>query len=173
MIQRSPWACGLAAALMLAGCNRPTGQALIEQRVAQMDPTQLWRAEALDDAGKVVDAIQVCLNRDVLAGFSRANTEINGQACAPHRDAVEQPGVYAVRCDLNGRTYGLTVNRTGDPEKAFTVRYALAALDGSGVTAKQTRRYTKVGACPAGWTVGDQGRGGAKGGNALAGTWGG
>lgn len=161
----------LPAVLALAACG-PSGAKLVEVRAAQIDPPQLWLAEALDGNGKPAAAIQVCADSALRAGFVRANAEINGMSCAPHRDAVDRPGLYAVRCDLNGRTYGLTQNRKGDPQQDFQVRFTLTALDGTDVRAAQVRHYRKLGACPAGWGIGDQARlSAAKGENALSGQW--
>ena len=87
---------------------------------------------------------------------------------------MEKAGLYAVRCDLAGRRFGLTVNRSGDPEADVTVRIAMKALDGTGDEARTVRRFRKVGPCPAGWRIGDQGRPGQPPHHsALSGTWGG
>src|SRR5215213_5255934 len=91
-----------ALCLALAACGAPTGSALIEQRALGMDPPQLWLAEALDSAGKRSRAVQVCTNQALRAGLVRANAEVNGQTCAPHRDPIERVGLYAVRCEVAG-----------------------------------------------------------------------
>ncbi len=155
--------------LALAACDRPTGSAVLEQRLIADDPPELWLAEALDDAGKAAGAIQVCTNRNLRAGLVRANAEVNGAACAPRRDAVEKPGLYAVRCQIGGKSFGLTVNTTGDLDRDFAVRTSFTSLYGRDeIRAVQTRHYARLGPCPAGWKVGDQGpRGGARTGNAL------
>ena len=164
-------ACAPAAALLLAACNAPSGSALIAARAAAMDPPQLWLVEALDAAGQRAGAVQVCTDSALRAGFTRANAEVNGETCAPHRDPVEKPGLYAVRCDLNGHPYGLTLNRLGASDD-YQVRFTLTALDGVKAAAAQTRHYRRLGACPAGWRVGDQARlGAARGENALSGQW--
>src|SRR4051812_42924956 len=114
----------LPAALALSACG-PSGAKLVEVRAAQIDPPQLWLAEDLDAQGKPAGATRICTDSALRAGFVRANAEVNGMACAPHRDAVDRPGLYAVRCDLNGHTYGLTQNRSGDPLQDFQVRFTL------------------------------------------------
>ena len=168
----APPAAPLLAALLLAACGAPSGAKLVEVRAARIAPPQRGRAEALDAAGAPSGAIQVCTDTALRAGFLRANAEVDGQPCAPHRDAVDKPGLYAVRCDLGGRTFGLTQTRTGDPARDFQVRFRLAALDGTDAVAAQTRHFRKLGACPAGGQVGDQARLGApKGENALSGRW--
>jgi len=114
--------------------------------------------------------VLVCADSILRQGFTRATAQVGEAFCAPHRDAVIRPDLYAVRCDLGGRRYGLTVNTRGDPERAFETRFALQSLEPGGPGARQTVRYRRIGSCPAGWGIGDQRRPGAEfGRNALAG----
>ena len=168
-ILRARW---LAPALLLvlSACDRPDAQARLEARQAAYDPPRLWRVAA----GSGHDAptqLFVCADTPLRAGFQRATAEINGRFCAPFKDGIERPGLYAVRCEMDGRRYGLTVNSRGDLERDFTSAFALTTLDGSGVTARQIRRFTDVGPCPAGWAIGDQARPGGRRTSALSGAW--
>jgi hypothetical protein len=158
-----------ALLLALAACDAPSGSAVLERRLLAEDPPELWRAEAVDAAGRAAGAVHICTNRNLRAGLVRANAEVNGTTCAPRRDPVERPGLYAVRCQLGGKTFGLTVNTTGDLARDFTARSSFTGLYGrDDVRAVQTRHYTRLGPCPAGWKVGDQGPpGGERTGNAL------
>jgi hypothetical protein len=168
---RARW---LAPAILLAltACSQPTAQARLEAHQAAVDLPRLWRVQALDPHGAVTAELLVCADETLRAGFGRANAEANGRPCLPMRDGVERPGLYAVRCELDGRRFGLTVTRTGD-DQDFTAAFALRALDGSGLAARQVRRYSRLGPCPEGWIIGDQARlGSPRGVNALAGTWG-
>ena len=165
-------ACAPMLALALAACSQPQAQARLEARQGAMDRPSLWLAQALDTDGRVAAAIEVCADGAMRDGFARADAEVNGRPCHPRRDGVERRGLFAVRCEIDERRFGLTVNRRGDPARAFTVSFALTALDGSGVGARQVRRFQRLGPCPAGWRIGDQRRpGGERGVNALAGTW--
>jgi hypothetical protein len=164
----------LAPALMLAlaACARPSAESQLEAHQAAVDPPRLWRVEALDANGAVASELLVCADSTLKAGFTRANAEADGRPCLPFGDYVDRPGVYAVRCVLDDRRYGLTVNRTGDPDRDFTAAFALTALDGSGQATRQVRRYRQVGPCPAGWGIGDQARPGQRRrSNALAASW--
>lgn len=143
-----------------------------------VDPPRLWRVEALNALGAVQGAVLVCADRVVRGGFSQASAEIDGQPCAPLKGQVLQDGLHAVRCELNGRRFGLTVNREGDPNRDFTTAFALHTLDGGPqASARQVRRYREVGPCPEGWRIGDQARLGDEAAdgiptvNALAGVW--
>jgi hypothetical protein len=160
-------ACALA--LTVAACERPAAEPARARPAAITPQTpQLWLAEALDAEGKVVDTVQVCADTVLRQGFTRANAEINGQQCNPLRDAVDRPGLYAVRCEIAGRRFGVTVNQTGDLERDFQVRFALTTLDGTNTSATQVRRYRKIGTCPDGWVTGDQSKpGGPRGSNAI------
>lgn len=160
--------------LTLAACGAPAAQSRLTANQAAQDPPQLWRVESLDNAGRVTGATLVCTDQSMRDGFGRADAEVWGRPCLPHRDAVDRPDLYAVRCEIDGRRFGLTLNRSGDLRADFTAAFALTALDGSRATARQVRRFRREGACPAGWIIGDQARpDGRRGMNALAGTWGG
>jgi len=163
----------LALPLMSAGCGAQRAETRLAAHQAQVDPPRLWRVTALDAAGQPVGAVLVCADRTLTDAFARADAEVNGQPCLPLKDGVERPGVYAVRCELNGRRFGLTVNRNGDPARDFTVAYAVRTVDGGREgRARQVRRFEKIGLCPQGWNIGDQAKvGEARGVNALAGTW--
>ena len=169
---RARW---LAPAILLAltACGQPGREAKLAARKAQMDPPALWLAQSFDADGKVTGAVQICADSMLRDGFTRGNAEVAGQPCVARKTGVERPGVYANRCELNGVRFGLTVNRTGDLERDFTVAFALIALDGSGGKARQVRRYQKLGPCPTGWSIGDQAKPGeGRRFNAVAGTWG-
>jgi len=159
--------------LSLAACGQSDREARLVAHQARIDPPALWLAQAFDADGKVSGAVQICADSVLRDGFTRGNAEVGGQPCVARKTGVERPGVYANRCELNGVRFGLTVNRTGDLEKDFSVAFALTALDGSGAKARQVRRYQRIGPCPAGWKVGDQAKPGqGREFNAVAGTWG-
>lgn len=158
--------------LALAACGAPAAQSRLTAIQAQRDPPELWRVESLDAQGRISGAIHVCVDQSMRDGFGRADAEIWGRPCLPHRDAVDTPALYAVRCEIDGRRFGLTLNRSGDLRHDFTAAFSLTSLDGVRATAKQVRHFRREGACPSGWIIGDQAKvGGEKGVNALAGTW--
>lgn len=162
------------ALLLLAACGAPVAQSNLTATQTALDPPELWRVETLDDSGRVTGATLVCADQTMRNGFGRADAEVEGRPCLPHRDAVDRPNLYAVRCEIDGRRFGLTLNRSGDLRADFKAVFALTALDGSGAAARQVRRFRREGACPAGWIIGDQAKpDGRTGTNALAGTWGG
>lgn len=158
--------------LALAACAQPSREARMVAAQAAVDPPMLWRVEALDAAGHLSAALTVCADRAMREGFARATAEIGGRSCIPLKGAVDRPGLYAARCQMDGGRYGLTVNRSGDAERDFEIAFALKALDGTYAGARQTRRFHKLGPCPDGWGIGDQARAdGSPTVNALAGGW--
>jgi hypothetical protein len=169
---RARW---LAPALLLAlcGCGAQRTETRFAARQAEVDPPELWRVTASNATGGPVGAVLVCADRTVTEGFARADAEISGRQCLPLKDRVERAGLFAVRCELNGRRFGLTVTRTGDPARDFTVAFALRSIDGGSPAAvRQVRRFEKLGSCPRGWAIGDQAKlDGRRGVNALVGTW--
>src|SRR5688500_1466767 len=111
---RARW---LAPALLLAlaGCGARNTESRLAAHQAQVDPPMLWRVESLDAAGHPSAALTVCADSTLREGFARATAEAGGMPCTPMKDRVEKDGLYAVRCELNGQRFGLTVNRSGDP----------------------------------------------------------
>lgn len=168
---RARWL-ALAIPLVLSACNQGEAQARLEAKVAAVDPPTLWRVQSLASDGAVTGEVLVCADASMRTGFDRANAEIDGVPCISPRAGVERPGLYANRCLLAGRPFGLTVNRSGDPDRDFTLAFAFRPLDGSGAASRQVRRFRLVGGCPAGWKIGDQAHPGAgRAVNALAGAW--
>jgi hypothetical protein len=156
----------------LGGCSSADRQVQLVADQMAIDPPALWRAESLGPDGRPQGAVLVCADKTLREGFARANAQINGRACLTLADGVERPGLYATRCDLDGRHFGLTVSTTGDPERDFTARFRLVSLYGSSLEAQGTTRFVRLGPCPAGWTIGDQARPGQPPhGNALAAAW--
>jgi hypothetical protein len=170
-LRRARW---LAPALLLAltACGAPHTESRLAAHQAQVDPPMLWRVEALGADGRPSAALTVCADTTMREGFARATAEVEGQPCLLMKDRVEKAGLFAARCELNGQRFGLTVNRTGDPERDFQVAFALKALDGSDAGARQVRRFKRIGPCPKDWGIGDQAKlSAARGVNALAGVW--
>ena len=89
--------------LTLAACGAPAAQSRLTANQAAQDPPQLWRVESLDNAGRVTGATLVCTDQSMRDGFGRADAEVWGRPCLPHRDAVDRPDLYAVTCAPTSR----------------------------------------------------------------------
>jgi hypothetical protein len=145
-----------ACALNLAACDLAPGGAGLAARQARIDPPRLWLAEAERPSGKVFGAVEVCADSALHEGFARADPEVNGQPCRAVSPIVSKPGLYAMRCEAVGQSFAVTVTSQGDLGRDFRVRYALTPLETGRGPFVQTLRYRLLGACPAGWRIGDQ-----------------
>lgn len=144
--------------LILAACARtPEERFLAHQRA--VDPPQLWYAEVVGHPGP---GVFVCAPLAIREGFTRADAEVNGQPCLVQGQPVEKPGLYAARCNVGHRRFAMNLTHAGDPERDVTVRLSLRATDAPMEAVTQTRRYRRMGACPAGWRIGDQARPGLR-----------
>lgn len=151
--------------LLSAACSQPTGSTRAEQfwtaRQMATDPPQLWSIEVVP-AQAGWNPVLVCADHAMRQGFARPLPAIGSAQCDPvDDDARTEGGVYTVRCDLNERRFGVSSSVTGDVSRDFVARYQVTDLAGfmptrtrASAEAGQTRRYRKLGACPAGWTIG-------------------
>lgn len=142
--------------------RQPQSESFWRARQVATDPLELWSVETSPaQAGWAV--IRICTDSNLRKGFTRPLPAIGSQPCDPmENDAKVEGDRYAVRCTLNGRTFGVSSVTRGDRARDFTVDYSvvdlagfLAAPDRAGSQAQQTRRYRRLGACPAGWDAGD------------------
>lgn len=144
------------AAVGLAACDAGGDTARIAARQAAIDPPQLWQAQAVIGRGIVMRTVRICADQKLRDSFRRAEPEVNAEPCRALGPVVTKPGLYALRCAAGGHRFGVTVTTRGDMDRAFEVRYAVAPLDLDRGPFVQTVRYRALGACPAGWRIGDQ-----------------
>ncbi|CAN7397056.1 hypothetical protein [Caulobacter sp. LjRoot300] len=133
----------------------------MKARQALLGPS-FWRADVVDDSGGRAGSVLFCADSSVVELFSRPNAEINGQVCKETLVTTFKEDEYLGKCEAFGDLYGLSVNTTGDRKSDFTVRFALIPLQSSLGKVVQSRRYRRIGGCPAGWKLGDQGHGQGK-----------
>lgn len=145
-----------AGALNLAACDLGDDHGRLAARQALVDPPRLWLAEVMGPNGAPTRTVQVCADQSLRDGFARAQPEVNHQPCRATSEIVSKPGLYALRCEAVGQSFGVTVTSRGDMRRDFTVRYALTPLDSGRAAYVNTLRYRLLGPCPAGWRIGDQ-----------------
>jgi len=141
----------------LAACQRQEAAKAPEApraAVARVAGPSLWNIEAIND-GKVVRTVQICADEMIRSSFSRPTPEFKGQPCDRAPNASDTSGSYAARCRMDHQNYVISATTRGDPASDFTVDMSVARQDKSGPTFEQTRHYVRVGACPAGWAIGD------------------
>ena len=152
----------VVAGLLLAvgGCGPKGGDAeggSLKDR--SLGPPSLWRVEVVDDSGGQTGAVDVCAHPELIGGVSRVKPRVNGQPCETFgKVAKDTPDEHIERCEAGGLRYGLYVTTTRRSADDFTVRFALQPLQGADGKVVQARRYHRLGACPAGWKQGDQGK---------------
>jgi hypothetical protein len=144
-------ALGPLALLLLAGCG-PVDTTRWQERQAAIDPPMLWRVRVV--GGPVAsNPVEVCADSIMHAGFMEPMPTLDGQRCQPVDGRRALGPDRRLVCQSQGRRYAVTSHLAGDPDAAFTVRFAVQPLGRDGAY-EQTRRYERLGRCPAGWRVG-------------------
>jgi hypothetical protein len=142
--------------LALAACDQ---RAETAQTPGHFTPPALWRVEVVEDSGGQTGVVQVCANSELIGSFTRVEPKVNGLPCETYGKVAKDDAVEHIeRCQAGGMRYGLYVTRTRKAPDDFTVRFALQPLQAAGGKVVQARRYQRIGACPAGWKAGDQGK---------------
>ncbi|GLK47937.1 hypothetical protein GCM10017620_09100 [Brevundimonas intermedia] len=140
-----------AVALVATSACEANTDRWIERQTA-VDPPELWQVEAL---GADVQPVRICVDGFLRKGFSAPLPEVNGRPCIPMGKSITTPDATLQRCTLGHEDVLVRVTRTGDDD-VFTVALRVTLISGhKDASAVQTRRYTRLGACPKGWKVGD------------------
>jgi hypothetical protein len=134
---------------------------LIDARAepAPAPAVQFWRIAA-EDAAKS-RPVYLCADQRTREGFIRPLPEIDGQPCNVLEPPVVRPGVFVAWCQSGDTRAVASSGIHGDLARDFTVTTRISTRPSNSALIKpeseftQTRHYTFVGACPAGWAVGD------------------
>lgn len=159
----------VAAAALPAACQRqdarpPPKDAAVTRTEANLAPKdvalagagrhQLWRIEVMQN-GQPSQPLEICADQAIEASFSRPVPTIEGRECVRVDDPTDTGATYSVRCRIDDQLYRVGSVTNGDRAREFTVEMAVSRQDKKGPSFEQVRRYTRVGACPAGWKIGD------------------
>lgn len=139
----------LSAHSVLVACA-PDPSPRIRAMQAEADPPQLWSIETGDGTG-----VRLCADTLIRTGFLHQRASADADLCQPLKPPVVKPGLVSMRCTLRGREYAVVNRAVGDPDRDMTVTFSMRSMDGDGLSLRQVRRYRLLGACPAGWDVGD------------------
>lgn len=157
---------GLLSLLGLAACDpgadATTTRILARQQAA--DPPQLWLVQVLDGRSKPAPAVFVCADTALRDSFVRARAEVNGRPCEDTTRPLLKEREWVLSCRVHGRAFTVSASTLGDLDRDFRLNFALTPLfDKASVgTVSQSRRFRMMGACPAGWRVGDQAKPGRR-----------
>lgn len=132
--------------------------ARIRARLMAVDPPQLWRAAVIGPLGQATATTYICADTPLAQTFGRGLAEVNGEACRVTNLAVLKPDVFSARCEVYGRRFAVSTATTGDRTRAFRMEFMLAPLDSPDPPVRQSIGYQRLGACPNGWTIGEQRR---------------
>ena len=159
----------LAAGIFAAGAGTPDTETRILARQEAIDPPQLWRVDALGPTGAVKASVFVCADTSVRETFVRARAEVNGEICKDTTPPVLKDNGWALRCQAHGWPFAVSATTLGDPRQDFRLNFGLTQLyyvptaaDPPAMSVRQSRHFRRIGACPAGWRIGDQARPGQK-----------
>jgi len=151
------WAAGTA------GCDGRS----VRERQAEIDPLHLWRVEAVE-AGQAGEPVEICADAMVRQGFVLPLPTAGGQACVLEDEPVQHAGYVAARCRIGGQRFGVTSAVSSLSDTDFTVDASIRPIGPGSEGYRQLRRYTRLGACPDGWRIGEtRGRDGVRRTDAL------
>jgi hypothetical protein len=146
----------LSAALLLAACQRgPSIEAQLMARQQAVDPPSLWVMEDTQAPGALHGSAWVCADTPMRQTFAKTNAEVAGAPCNDTVPPVVRPGFSAHRCESGWQRYAITSQTQGDLTRDFRLTVMVTPLSAGLGPAQITRHYRRLGACPAGWRVGD------------------
>jgi hypothetical protein len=160
----------LGVLLALGACDgAPDTETRILARQQAIDPPQLWLVQALGDAGAVKGSVFVCADTALRETFVRTRAEVNGEICRDTTSPVMKTNEWALRCEAGGLPFAISASTVGDPQRDFRLDFGLTQLyyfptvtGPQRMSVRQSRHFRRIGACPAGWRIGDQARPGKR-----------
>jgi hypothetical protein len=143
-----------AAVASLAACGR--GGAATErdwaERKAAAEQLELWSIEA---TGSGAPPVRICTDVAMRGGFVKPSPAVGDAPCTLIGRPVQTASNYNFRCELGFREWAVTSYWQGDRSRDFTDAVLVTSLDPPPGEYAQTRRFRKLGPCPAGWAAGD------------------
>jgi hypothetical protein len=146
----------------LAACD--AGQNPEAQAVAQPTggPSQLWQVDVIGESGKPEATMLACVDDALREQFLLTRAKVNGRNCFDITPPVEKSRGWALRCQTQGRWFEISSSSTGDETHDFRLDVAMTPVFPELGTVRQVRRFRRLGACPAGWRIGDQAKPGER-----------
>ena len=144
---------GIAAAALGAAAPAP-------------DIPNLWSVEVVDKAAPSRPTY-LCADRRMRESMTQALPEVEGKTCNVLEPPVVKGNHFQARCQSGDTIMVANSAVQGDAERDFTVVTDISTRPAAPSQAEprgeftQTRHYRLVGACPAGWSLGDSATQGA------------
>jgi hypothetical protein len=147
----------ILVAVALAACRGgPDTESRLLARQQTLDPPALWLLEDFDAAGRRQSAAFACADGPMRQTFARIHAEVAGTPCRDISLPVVRPGLTTERCEVDGHIYVFTTQAAGDQAQDFRLTVTVTPIGGESGLGRETRHYRRMGACPAGWRVGDE-----------------
>jgi len=142
------------ALLALAACDRsgPGAERTWAERKAAAEQLELWSIEAV---GSGVPPARICTDVAMRLGFVKPSPAVGQAPCTLIGKPVQTASNYNFRCELGDREWAVFSYWQGDRSRDFTDAVSVSSLDPPSADYVQTRRFRKLGPCPAGWVAGD------------------
>lgn len=149
---------GGAACLALMACDgadqTTRAEAQWRTRQAAIDPPQLWSVQVVGEAHNGWPVL-ICADSELRSGFTSVIPAHGALHCAREVATTPTRPTASYRCTLNGAEYAVSSRMSGDRARDFETDSTILRIeDGASVYAR-TLRFRQLGACPAGWNVGD------------------
>jgi hypothetical protein len=125
-------------------------------------PSQLWQVDVIGAGGKPEATALACVDDELRKQFLQTRARVNGRGCVDITPPNEKSRGWTLRCQAQGRWFTISSSATGDETHDFRLDVAMTPVFPELGTAHQIRRFRRLGACPAGWRIGDQAKPGER-----------
>jgi len=156
----------LLAAVLLFGTTACDGATAPQAATPVPEPApgvaQLWQVDALDDGGRPQSTVLACVDDALREQFLATRAKVNGRPCMDITPPGQKSHGWVLRCQTQGRWFTLSSTSTGDETHDFRLEVDMTPVFPDLGTVRQTRRFRRLGPCPAGWRIGDQAKPGER-----------
>ena len=125
-------------------------------------PSQLWQVDVIGANGKPETTMLACVDDALREQFLLTRAKVNGRKCMDITPPNQKSRGWTLRCQTEGRWFNLSSSATGDETHDFRLDVAMTPVFPELGTARQVRRFRRLGACPPGWRIGDQAKPGER-----------
>jgi hypothetical protein len=138
--------------LALTGCGDPRLSAA-SPAVRRGPPPRLWLIKVSGEADAGQD-IRLCADRKLEAGLTAIGPDFAGRPCRQEGYSSAIPPDQSYKCLVDGREFGIATHVSGRYPADFTAASTVVDLDAQRSVYSRALAIRRLGACPAGWKVG-------------------